>query len=204
MVLECLPDGMFGSNSYIVGDKGECAVVDAGVDSGDIIKAAEKLGLEIKYILLTHGHIDHICSVDRLRKATGAKALINAGDAEALTDPEKNGSGLFGYSQAFNPADGKLADGDILEVGGLSLQILHTPGHSQGCVCIKVGEVLFTGDTLFRRSIGRTDLSGGNFPQIIKSIKEKLMVLDESTVVYPGHGETSTIGYEKKNNPFIK
>lgn len=202
MDIKCLPYGMFGSNSYLICSNGECAVIDAGVGGGDVIDAAG--GNKIKYIFLTHGHIDHICCVDELRERTGAEVYINQADADALVDPMKNGSAIFGASKAFKAADRFFSEGDTFDVGGIQLQIIHTPGHCPGSVCIKAGNNLFTGDTLFRLSIGRTDLLGGNYAEIIESITRKLMVMEESTVVYPGHGEASTIEYEKKFNPFLK
>lgn len=202
MEIKCLPYGMFGSNSYIVSSNGECAVIDAGVGSGDIIDTAGNN--KIKYILLTHGHIDHICCADELREKTGARVLIHEADVEALVNPMKNGSAIFGASKGYKAADGCLSDGESIEIGGLELQIIHTPGHCPGCICIKAEHHIFTGDTLFKLSIGRTDLEGGNYSEIIDSIKTKLMILDDETVVHPGHGDSSTIGYERRFNPFIK
>lgn len=201
MEIKCLPSGMFGSNSYIISNNGECAVIDAGVRSSEIMQAAEEK--KIKYIILTHGHIDHICCVDDLRAKTSARVLICEADAQALTNPVKNGSSLFGAAKTFNPADEHLKDKDIIDIGGMKLHVIHTPGHSPGCICIKIGNHVFTGDTLFRLSIGRTDLEGGSYPQIIESINKKLAALEDDTIVYPGHGEASTIGYEKKYNPFL-
>jgi hydroxyacylglutathione hydrolase len=194
---------MFSSNCYIIGDKDEGVVIDPCADSSEILEAAEKLGLNIKYIILTHSHIDHICSVDDLRDKTGARVLVHKDDAAALGDARFNGSALFGLAKAFKSADMLLNDGDTIKAGNLELQIIHTPGHTPGGICIKVEEKLFTGDTLFKMSIGRTDLGNGDYDDIIASIKEKLMTLDDETIVYPGHGSASTIGYEKKNNPYI-
>ncbi|MCX7842672.1 MAG: MBL fold metallo-hydrolase [Clostridia bacterium] len=204
MVIKCIPTGMFGSNSYIVGDNKEAVVIDAGVSAEEIIKAAEAEGLKLKYVLLTHGHIDHIASIDRLRSASGIQALIHEQDADAVTNPVLNGSALFGTAKTFNPADRLLKGGELVEAGGIGFEIIHTPGHSPGCICIKAGNNIFTGDTLFKLSIGRTDLGKGNYEDIIASITQKLSALDDSTVVYPGHGSSTTIGYEKKNNPFIR
>lgn len=203
MVLKCLPNGMFGSNCYIIGENGEGAVIDPGVNCAGITGAADALGLQIKHIIITHGHIDHICSMDELREKTGARLSIHENDAAALGDDRYNGSALFGEAAVFNSADELLKDGSKITIGGLTLEIIHTPGHSPGCICIKTGNMVFTGDTLFRRSIGRTDLGNGNFEDIIDSINNRLMTLDDSTVVYPGHGPSTTIGYEKRNNSFL-
>ena len=204
MILECLPIGMFSSNCYIIGENGEGVIIDAGGNSEEIYKAVEKHDLKAKYIILTHGHVDHICSASKLREKTGAKVLIHEADGGALTDADQNGSYLLGREYTFEKADELLKDGDIIEVGGLKLEIIHTPGHTLGCICIKVGDSLFTGDTLFRMSIGRTDFEGGSYEQIISSINKKLMKLGDETAVYPGHGTPSTIGFERKNNPFLK
>jgi len=203
MILKRLPTGMFSSNCYILGDNGEGVIIDPGADDREIMDAVESTKLKIKYIILTHAHLDHIVSMDRLRDKTGAKVLVHENDAAALVDSWSNGSALFGFDVSLRSADMNLKDGDILEVGGLKLEIIHTPGHTSGSICIKAGNNLFTGDTLFRLSIGRTDLPGGNYHEIIDSLKNKLMKLDGETKVYPGHGSSTTIAYEKENNPFI-
>ncbi len=203
MVFKHLNNGMFSSNCYILGHNGEGAVIDAGAEAGDIMQEAEKMGINIKYIILTHVHIDHICSVDELRSMTGAKVCVHEDDAYALPDPLHNGSRLFGASRSFKPADMLLKDGDIVKLGTLELEVIHTPGHTPGSICIKAENIIVTGDTLFRLSIGRTDLGNGDFNAIISSIKNKLMSLPDDTVIYPGHGAPSTIGYEKMLNPYI-
>lgn len=203
MILKRLPTGMFSSNCYIVGDKGEGIVIDPGVCSSELFEAVDKVSLKIKYILITHAHIDHICSVDEIRKAMGATVAIHEADASLMGNSILNGSKMFTTAATFKDADLKLKDGDILEAGGLKFEIIHTPGHSPGGICIKVGNNIFTGDTLFKMSVGRTDLGNGEHGTLINSIKEKLMTLDDETVVYPGHGTSSTIGYERRNNPFL-
>jgi len=203
MVYKRLPTGMYSSNCYIIGDNGEGIIIDPGANADEIIKAVGETGLNIKYIVLTHAHIDHICSMEAVRERLGAKVLVHEADAAALTDPRLNGSALFGLNYSFNSADETLKDGDVLDIGGLRFEIIHTPGHTPGGICVKVDNSIFTGDTLFRMSIGRTDLGNGDYDQIISSITNRLMTLDEEVVVYPGHGTSSTIGYEKKNNPFI-
>lgn len=204
MVLECLPIGMFGSNCFIIGQNGEGAVIDAGVDSEAVCRTAETKGLKIKYIILTHGHIDHIFMVDELREKTGAQVLIHEGDAGAFADAARSGAYMVGATHNFGDADRFVKDGDVLEVGGLKLEIIHTPGHTPGGICIKVENNLFTGDTLFMMSIGRTDMEGGSFEVLMDSIMNRLMLLDESLKVYPGHGDPTSIGAEKKHNPFVK
>jgi len=203
MVLKCIPTGMLDSNCYIVGDSGEGAIIDPGANEDDIMEEVGKAGLRIKYIILTHGHLDHIYSVDAVREKTGAAVAVHENDANALTDSRYNGSALFGMDVAFRKADKLLKDGDVLEVGRLKLEILSTPGHTPGGICIKAGNCVFTGDTLFRLSIGRTDFENGNYEDLMHSIKSKLMTLKDDTVVYPGHGRPSTIGYERRHNPFL-
>ena len=203
MILKRLPTGMFGSNCYIIGDQGEGVIIDPGVESSDIMEVVEKLNLKIEYIIITHGHIDHICYMDEMRKLTGAKVAIHEEDANALADPLYNGSKMFAEESTFQQADVRLKDGDVLEAGGLRFEIVHTPGHSNGGICIKVENNIFTGDTLFKMSVGRTDLGNGEHKTLIKSIKTKLLSLEDELVVYPGHGPSTTIGSERKQNPFL-
>lgn len=203
MVLKRLATGMLASNCYIIGEGGEGAVIDPGAGVEEIMEAVGAENLKIKYIILTHAHIDHIISLDGLRKRLEAKALLHEKEARALSDPFYNGSGLFGLKKVFSEADGVLKDGDIVEIGGMKLEIIHTPGHTSGGICIKAGANVFTGDTLFRMSIGRSDLGDGDQEQLMDSIRNRLMKLPDDTVVYPGHGTTSTIGYERIHNPFI-
>lgn len=203
MIFKCIPTGMLSSNCYVIGDLGEGVVIDPGTECDEIVEAASGNGLEIKYIILTHAHLDHICSVDKLRGKTNAKVLIHEADADALLDSRLNGSALFGLSNTFRVADILLKDGDVFYAGGLKLEIIHTPGHTPGGICIKAGNCIFTGDTLFRMSIGRTDLGNGSYDDLISSISGRLMKEGDDTVIYPGHGASSTIGYERKNNPFV-
>ncbi|MFZ5989807.1 MAG: MBL fold metallo-hydrolase [Bacillota bacterium] len=197
MIIECIPTGMYGSNCYIAGDNGEGIIIDAGVGARDIMAVVEKNNLKIKYIILTHAHIDHICQVDEVREKTGAKVLIHENDSPKLTNPVLNGSILFGSADSYKPADSVVHDGDELEAGGIKFEIIHTPGHSSGSICIKTGNVIFTGDTLFNRGIGRTDLGDGDMGTILDSISKKLMRYSDDTVVYPGHGASTTIGAER-------
>lgn len=204
MFFKCIPTGMFESNSYILGNDGEAVIIDAGVAADEILEVLEKENLTLKKIILTHGHLDHISSVDELRDKTGAEVLIHEEDSKALVDSMANGTAMFGEPKTYRPAEQLLKDGDVLSVGGMNLMVIHTPGHTLGGICIKVAESLFTGDTLFNLSIGRTDLAGGDYKTIIESITKKLLVLEDKTIVYPGHGKSSTIGFESKNNPYLK
>lgn len=203
MILQCLPTGLLSSNCYIVGDGGEGAVIDPGVKAPDISKALEAEKLTLRYIILTHVHLDHILSVEQLRRQYGAPVLVHRLDAGALADPVRNGAALFGVDTVFGAADICLEHGDIYKTGGQELEIIHTPGHTPGSICIKAGENLFTGDTLFRLGIGRTDLEGGNTRDITDSLMNRLMTLDDEVKVFPGHGPGSTIGYERHNNPYL-
>ncbi len=204
MIFKCFTVGMFGSNSYILGSQGEGIVIDAGVKSSYITDFAEKNDLKIKYVILTHSHIDHICYVDEIRNITGALVAVHEEDAKGLVEELYNCSALAGMNKAFGKADIRLKEGNSLEVGDLRFDIIHTPGHTRGGICVKSEKMLFTGDTLFRMSVGRTDLSGGSRQELENSILDKLMKLEDDTVVYPGHGGSSTIGYEREHNPFIK
>lgn len=203
MVFKRLTTGMLASNCYIIGECGEGAVIDPGAKASEILKAVNELNLKIKYLILTHAHIDHILSMDELRRVLGAKVLVHEMDEGTLSNPLMNGSGLFGLSKVFGEADGLLKDGDVLMVGGMKLEIIHTPGHSSGSICIKAGSSIFTGDTLFMMSIGRSDLGDGDYELLMDSIKNRLMTLSDDTKVYPGHGTSTTIGYERENNPFV-
>lgn len=203
MIYKRLPIGMYSSNCYILGDNGEGIIIDPGADSEIIMENVIKLGLIIKYIVITHAHVDHICKVEEVRKKTGAKVAVHQLDADGLTDSRYNGSALFGLNYTYNAADILLKDGDVLEAGGLNFEIIHTPGHSAGGICIKVGNSIFTGDTLFRNSIGRTDLGNGDQEELLNSIKEKIMIFPDEVDLFPGHGTASTIGYEREHNPYI-
>lgn len=203
MLMKCLPTGILSSNCYVIGDGGEGVVIDPGVKSAEIIAVLESEGLGLKYIILTHVHIDHMAYMEDLRKHYGAQVLVHRLDADAFSDPMRNGAGLFGLKTMFNAADMCLEHGDVHMAGGQRLEIIHTPGHTPGSICIKVSGSLFTGDTLFRLGIGRTDLEGGNTKDIMDSLTGRLMSLGDETKVYPGHGVQTTIGFERLNNPYL-
>lgn len=202
MFLKRLMTGMLSSNCYIIGDEGEAAVIDPGVEGAEIAKILEAQKLSLKYIVLTHAHIDHILSMEEVRNTCGGSVVIHEEDAALLGNAMFNGSALFGLNKVFKAADLCVKDGDTLELGGLKLEILHTPGHTPGSICVKIGNNLFTGDTLFKLGIGRTDLGAGDQDKMIQSLK-KLMELEDSILVYPGHGSSTDIGYERNNNTYL-
>lgn len=206
MSIKCIPVGVMGANCYVIGceETKEAAVIDPGGDVKVILAELKAQGLNLKYIINTHGHIDHIAGNDELREATGAELMIHELDAPRLIDAQRNGSGLLGRVIAYKPADTMLNEGDVINVGNVKLEVLHTPGHTEGGICLSTKGVVFTGDTLFNESIGRTDFPGGNYEDIIKSIKQKLMIMPDETVVLSGHMGDSTIGHERKYNPFLR
>ena len=205
MIVERMPLGIYGTNCYIVAcdETKEAMVIDPGGDANAIIEKAKELSLIVKYIAVTHGHGDHIGGLIELKDKTGALIVIHEGDQELLIDAEKNYSTQMTMENIEADADKLLQDGDILQVGQLSIEVIHTPGHTKGGICLKAEDCLFSGDTLFNRSIGRTDLPGGSLDEIMTSIKNKLMILDEDVKVFPGHGSATTIGKEKATNPYI-
>jgi len=205
MEFKRLPLGIYQANCYVIYDENtkETAVIDPGGDFPEIKSFIEANGLKVKYIIITHGHGDHIGALPELKDYTGAVVCIHSEDNEMLKSSRMNLSAEMGYP-AEMAADRLVSDGDVLELGGTKLNIIHTPGHSRGGICIYSEGNLFSGDTLFACSIGRTDLAGGSFEEIISSIKSKLLTLPEETAVYPGHGPSSTILIEKKRNPFLK
>ncbi len=206
MIFEALEVGIYGANCYIAGseESGEAAIIDPGADFNKIDSKLNELGLKPKMIILTHYHGDHIGAVKDFVDKYGLKVYIHKEDAEALKDPAMNFTkSMFGKGLSLK-ADVELLDGDEISLSELKFEIIHTPGHTRGGICIKVGNIMMTGDTLFNSSIGRTDFPGGSYEEIINSIKEKIFKYDDDTVIYPGHMSPTTIGKEKQFNPFVK
>lgn len=199
-----IPTGPLQVNSYLVWDEEsrEGFVVDPGGYSKRLEDLIKEENLKIGHIILTHGHIDHIGGVEWLKSITGAKILGTKEEEEMFKDSKINMSRDFGDDISFD-LDVVVEDMDTMKIGNMDLLFIKTPGHSKGGMCIKVDKDLFSGDTLFHSSVGRTDFYGGSMPTLIKSIKEKLFVLDDDVRVHPGHMGSTTIGYEKENNPFV-
>lgn len=201
-----IPAGIYAANCYIVYDESNKngILVDPGGDVDDILTVIKENKIEVNYIILTHGHGDHIGGVLGLKEALGASVMIHESDKDMLIDGNKNLSTVMSMGSIEMEPDRLLKDGDIIEFGNLNAEIIHTPGHTLGGICIKIGDSLITGDTLFAGSIGRTDLPGGDYDTIIKSIKDKIMIYSDDTKVYPGHGSSSTVGKERVSNPFLR
>lgn len=192
MIVKCFKVGWLSTNCYVVGceETKEAAVIDPGLESEAeaelILDYIKQNCFHIKYIINTHGHPDHISGNAAMKEATGAPILIHENGDDRVE------------------ADRKLQDGDVIHVGNFKLAVLHTPGHTPCGICLLGDNIVFTGDSLFAGSIGRTDFPGGSFQQLMKSIKTKLLPLPDSFKVYPGHESFSTIGDEKKYNPFLQ
>jgi hydroxyacylglutathione hydrolase len=207
VIVETLPVGLLQANCYLVGcqETLQGAVIDPGGDPQVILAAAQRRHLSIIYVLNTHGHFDHIDANARIVEATGARLAIHPLDRPLLA--ASGGAALFGLRGQKSPAPNlELHDGDEIEVGQLRFQVLHTPGHTPGHVCFYEAAqgVLFDGDVLFRRGVGRADLPGGNWGQLLPSIRQVLFALPDETVVYSGHGPPTTIGEERRLNPWLQ
>jgi hydroxyacylglutathione hydrolase len=206
MILMRLVVGPLQVNCYILADEKtkEAVVIDPGDDAQDILGIVRKKGLTVKYIVNTHAHFDHVGANGELKAAAGGEILLHEADA-ALLGSTSGLARTFGMNAPASPkADRYLKHGDVITAGEVSLAVLHVPGHSPGGICLVEQGMVFTGDALFAGSIGRTDLPGGNSPMaLINAIKANLLTLPDDTKVFPGHGPESTIGEEKRENPYL-
>lgn len=206
MIIKTLAVGPIMANCYIVGCENtkSAVVIDPGDEADKILMALAESQLTVKYIINTHGHFDHVGANKRLKEATGADILIHSADAFML-EQISAASMAFGLKvEDSPPADRILEEGDTIEFGDITMKVIHTPGHSPGGIALSCDEIVFVGDSLFYGSIGRTDFPGGDYNTLISSIKNKLFPLGDETVVYTGHGPETSIGQEKRMNPFLK
>lgn len=201
--LKKLVVGVIANNCYILSDDQKNAfVIDPGGDGEEIIK--ECRGFNIHYIINTHGHLDHIGANTELKNAfPHAQIVIHKSDEEMLYDPNLNLSTLMGKKVTSSKADIVVDDGDTLDFAGKSIEIMHTPGHTRGGIIIKIEDYVFTGDTIFAGSVGRTDFPGGDMKTLVNSIKNKILSLPDHLTIYPGHGPETTVKEERENNPFL-
>jgi hydroxyacylglutathione hydrolase len=222
LIHEILPVGMLQCNCHIVGDPQslEAIVIDPGDDAVRILKVVERHHLKVTAIVITHTHIDHVMGLHRVHQATGAPVYMHADDLGLYRILDKQAAWLGWKAPEEVQVDRLVREGDVVRWGSLQAQVIHTPGHTPGSICLympadipaaNAGEKqasrgnasLFAGDTLFAGSIGRTDLWGGSFEEIMRSLRGKLLELPDDTVVYPGHGEATQIGKERETNPFL-
>ena len=204
--IEMLPLGPLQTNAYLLAkpDTGRCVVIDPGMNPQPLIR---RIGdMEVEAILLTHAHFDHMGGVDELRKLKRCPVYLHDAEAEWLTNAKLNGSARWSDVTpplVTDPAEFALDHGMTLKLLGETIRVYYTPGHSPGSVSFHLGGVLFGGDVLFRQSVGRTDLPGGSTRELYDSIHMHLFKLPDETIVYPGHGPKTTIGYEKEHNPYV-
>ena len=206
MKISQLEVGSLGTNCYITycENTKKAVIIDPGGDAAKILAAVSREGLLVEAIINTHGHADHVLANVKLQEATGAPIWIHSADADMLGSGSRNLSAFLGGATSCGKADRLLTDGEVLPIGDFSLTVLHTPGHTPGGISLLFDKTVFVGDTLFAESIGRTDFPGGSYSQLINSIKTKLMTLDDEVKAYPGHGPATTIGWERRQNPFIQ
>ena len=208
MIHEILPVGMLGCNCSVFGDEStrEAIVIDPGDDIDDVETILDRHGLTLKAIVITHAHIDHIGGAAKLKQRRGAPVYMNSNDQPLYDHLDMQAAWLGMETPEKTEIDTLAREGDTIRVGTTDFQVLHTPGHTQGSLCLWIPSEnkLVAGDTLFRESVGRTDLPGGDGRAIIRSIHEKLLTLPDAAVVIPGHGPVTTIGHEREFNPFLQ
>jgi glyoxylase-like metal-dependent hydrolase (beta-lactamase superfamily II) len=199
--------GSFQENCWVIGNRrtGEAVCVDPGDEPEEILAMARDMGVSIKYIANSHAHIDHILGVGAIREATGAKFLLHAGDLDLVRNTASMARNWMGVDIPNPPdPDAFLDDNDAVDVDGLQLRVIYTPGHTRGSVCFYANGVVFAGDTLFAGTIGRTDQPGGDYDEMMASIIDRLLALPDDTIVLPGHMDQTTIGHERQRNPYVR
>lgn len=205
MIIRTLAVGPMAANCYILGCENTrwAIVIDPGAEAARILNVMDENDLQLKLIVNTHAHIDHIEANSDLKEKTSAPLCVHSADANMLVNPQKNLSFFIGRPVSSPASDRLLSEGDVLEAGRLRLKVIHTPGHSPGSICLLDDERIFTGDLLFAGGIGRYDFPGSSYETLMDSLC-KVMELDDDLVVYPGHGPTTTIGEERRTNPFLQ
>ncbi|SHJ63210.1 Ketoacyl-synthetase C-terminal extension [Clostridium cavendishii DSM 21758] len=201
LTIKCFSNGMLTSNCYLLESEGEGVLIDAGTNSDIIMKAISESSIRLRYIIITHAHIDHMLSMDEIREKTGARILIHEDDKDGLENCL--GALIINKRYSLKESDRCIKEGDVIKFGNVKLEVIHTPGHTKGCICLKTGNKIFTGDTLLKGGYGAPDEEYGNESDLMNSILNKLMTYEDDIIIYPGHGEYSTIGKER-NNEFYR
>ena len=203
MKVEALKVGFIDTNCYIAHNGNVAVIIDPGADADGILRKADELGVAVKYIFLTHAHFDHVLAVSEIIKRTGAVLVAHEGERVRLADPEVSGhSKLRGREFVPLTADREISDGESIDVGDMHFEFIHTPGHTEGSVCIICEDTMFPGDTLFAGTCGRCDLAGGDFEEMLRTLR-KLGELDGDYNVLPGHEEATTLSRERRYNPYM-
>lgn len=206
MAIQTFVVGPLQSNSYLVVDERsrQAAVIDPGMESESVLEAVRHEGLRVESVIITHGHFDHVFSSAAFKKETGAQVIMHPDDVPLLLEMPETAR-FFGFKAPPPPQPDRLVrEGDVIKVGELALRVLETPGHTPGGISLCLDNAVFVGDTLFAGSVGRTDLRGGSLDALLRSIHTRLLTLPDWTAVYPGHGAATSIGAERRDNPFLQ